>query len=61
MLSQQYWGTYPCVVKRQNGGKIMVDMREFRRARTLWRDEAMLNKILWYEHWSYPKEHACQF
>ena len=25
------------------------------------RDEAIPNKILSYEHWNYPKEHAYQF
>ena len=25
------------------------------------RDEAIRNKILGYEHWNYPKEHAYQF
>ena len=25
------------------------------------RDEAIQNKILAYEHWKYPKEHAYQF
>ena len=25
------------------------------------RDEAILNKVLGYEHWRYPKEHAHQF
>ena len=25
------------------------------------RDEAISNKILGYEHWNYPKEHAYQF
>ena len=25
------------------------------------RDEAILNKILLYKHWNYPKEHAYQF
>ena len=25
------------------------------------RDEALSNRILGYEHWNYPKEHAYQF
>ena len=31
------------------------------RADLFQRDETMPNKILWYEHWNYPKKHVYQF
>ena len=54
-----FFGIVPMFVPKdfvRRRADICANFGEFQRTRTYLGDGAMPNKILWYEHWDYPKE-----